>query len=184
MLKLGAPVEAGWEDLLPGVRVRFAPIGIKAVRAARRAVATALRIDVEDIEEAGDALSRELLRRGILEWEGVGSQDGTPLTPQTRVGVFNEAGELVEDDEGEPVTQAAVELFLRDPTAFEAADRVYVRPWSDRELEKNGLAGSPNGTSETPAKATASGSATTAPTAGARPTQKAKPRKPGKAART
>lgn len=162
MLKLGAPAEAGWHDLLPGVRVKFAPIGIKAVRAARRAVAAALRIDVEDIEEAGDALSRELLRRGILEWEGVGDSDGEPVEPYSEM----------------------LDLFLADPIAFEAADRIYVRPWSDRELEKNGYAGSRNGTSATPAKDIANGSATTAPTDDASPIAPAKPSKPGKAVRT
>lgn len=154
MLKLGA-AEAGWQGgipsddpadprpfLLPRVRVRFAPIGIKAVRAARRAVAKALAIDVEDIEEAGDELSRELLRRGILAWEGIGDADGKPVA----------------------VSPEMIALFLADPTCFEAADRVYVRPWSDRELEKNGFAGSPNGISATPAKDIASGSADTPPT--------------------
>lgn len=148
--------------LLPAVRVRFAPIGIKAVRAARRAVAKALAIDVDDIEEAGDELSRELLRRGILEWEGVGDADGKPVA----------------------VSPDTIALFMADPTCFEAADRVYVRPWSDRELEKNGFAGSRNGTSATPANDIASGSADTSPTADASPTRKARRSKPGKAART
>lgn len=137
MLKLGAQND-GWETILPavGVRVRFLPITIKAVRAARRAVAMALTENEEDIEEAGDALSRELLRRGIAEWEGVCDLSGTAL----------------------PVTAESIELFLADPTAYEAADRAYVRPWADREREKNGFAGSPNGTgaAETPAKDTAS----------------------------
>lgn len=183
MLKLGTPAEAGWQDVLPGVRVRFAPIGIKDVRAARRAVAAALQIDESDIESAGDALSLELLRRGILDWEGVGNAEGEPLTPQTPVPVFLEDGLRALDATDRPATEAAVELALRDPCLFEALDRVYVRPWSLREAEKNGFAGSRNGTSATPASNTASGPVTTLLTDAAPPTPKAIRRKRGRAAR-
>ena len=155
-MRLRAPAEAGWRDLLPTVRVRFAPITIKGVRAARRAVAAALQVDPDDIEEAGDALSRELIRRGILEWEGVGDADGAPIA----------------------VSPDAIELFLADPVAFEQADRVYVRAWSDREREKNGWSGSPNGISATPAKATASEPAAPPPTGDASPIPQATPPKP------
>jgi hypothetical protein len=157
MLKLGG-FPGGWEDYVLGARVRFAPIGPKAVRRARIACAAALRVDVADIEEAGDALSRELIRRGIVEWAGIEDAKGEPLTPATLVPVFDAYGEPVLDDDQQPVMQAAVELFIADATAFEWADRVYVRPWADREREKNGWAGSPNGTSTgaTPAPDTAS----------------------------
>lgn len=163
MLRLGAPAEAGWHDLLPGIRVNFAAITIKGVRAARRAVADALKVDPDDIEEAGDALSRELIRRGIREWEGV----------------LNTS-----DDETAPITPETIEMFIADPVAYEAADRVYVRPWADREREKNGWSGSPSGISATPARATASGSATTAETADASPTPTVTPPKPAQDAPT
>lgn len=130
MLKL-AKSEPAWLEIRPArgddpaVRVEFAPIGIKAIRAARRAVAEALQIDPEDVEEAGDALSRELIRRGIRAWEGIGDAEGKVVA----------------------VTPENVELFLADPAAFEVADRVYVLPWVKRESEGNASAGSPNGTS-------------------------------------
>lgn len=189
MLKLGAG-PAGWQDYVLGARVRFAPIGPKAVRRARVACAAALRVDVADIEEAGDALSRELLRRGIVEWEGIGNADGAALAPDTMVPVLDDAGEPLVGEDGEPVLQAAVELFLADPTAFEWADRVYVRPWADREREKNGWAGSPNGTSveATPATDTASSAARPAAANAAKPARTAKtssrPRRPRKSGKS
>ncbi|UAK24183.1 hypothetical protein [Sphingomonas nostoxanthinifaciens] len=111
--------------LLPGVRVEFAPIGRKAVRAARDAVREALGLDETDLVGAADALSEELIRRGITAWEGVGDQDGNVI----------------------PVTPDAVAIFLGDIGRFEAADRIYVRPWSRRDMEGNVSAGSPIGTS-------------------------------------
>lgn len=173
MLKLGANT-GGWHDYVLGARVCFAPIGPKAVRRARLACAVALRIDVADIETAGDALSRELIRAGITAWEGVGDATGASFAPDTLVPVMDDAGEPLLDADDKPVMQAAVELFLDDPTAFEWADRVYVRPWADREREKNGWAGSPNGTSveATPAPDTASSAAPVAPESDAAQTPK------------
>ncbi len=130
MLKLQSR-EPEWLDIMPGVRILFAPIGMKAVRAAREAVREILGQQADDLIGAGDALSRALIARGILGWEGVGDREGNEL----------------------PVTPEAIELFLDDPTAFEAADDAYVRPWAKRDMEKNASAGSANGTgaAETPA---------------------------------
>ena len=123
MLKLQSR-EPEWLDIMPGVRVLFAPIGIKAVREGREAVRETLGEEDEDLQRAGDALTRTLLRRSILEWEGIGGPDGELL----------------------PVTPATIEMFLDDPRAFEAADFAYVRPWILRDMEGNASAGSPNGT--------------------------------------
>ena len=149
--------------LIPGVRVKFDPIGRKAVRAARAACQAALAKD-GDFQEASDALSAEMLRFGIVEWEGVGDL----------------AGDVV------GVTPEAVGLFIADPDLCEAAEIVYVRPWVLRDMEKNVSAGSPNGTSGvvTPAPGTATKSASGAPTAGARRTRKPKTKMPAKAATT
>jgi hypothetical protein len=119
----------------PAVRVQFAPIGIKAVRAARRAVRAAFELDGEDMEEAGDALSRELIRKGILAWDGIGDAEGNVA----------------------PVTPENVELFLADVEMFEAADRLYVLPWSRRQSLEKASPPSPAGTgvAETQASDTA-----------------------------
>ncbi len=161
MITLGTP-EARWHDYADGARVRFAPITIKAVRAARRAVAAILKVDVDDLEEAGDELSRELLRRGIVEMEGFGDAEGNPIAA---------------DDAG-------ITTFLSDPSAFEWADYVYVKPWADREREKNASAGSSHGTSvaampesnTASSAAPAGGDVKSAPTS--RTSRKRKPAKP------
>ncbi|WCT73929.1 hypothetical protein PQ455_01465 [Sphingomonas naphthae] len=132
--------EAEWLDVLPGVRVQFAPIGPKSFRAAQQACLTALNADAEDKEEASDEMSRELIRRGIMAWEGVGNAHGDPVA----------------------VTPEAVELFLSDPLAFAAACSVYTTPFFIRNAEGNGFAGSLDGTGAeaTPASDTATSSAT------------------------
>lgn len=144
--------EPEWREILPGVRVEFEPITIKAVRAARKAAATALGVDPDDIEEAGDQLTRELLRRGIRAWEGVG----------------DEAGELL------PISAEAIDMALDDPTFFQAADQAYVHPYIMRNAEKNGSSASPNGTGEagTHAKGTATSTAATRKADAARRTPK------------
>lgn len=160
--------------LLAGVRVRFAPIGRKAVRAARMAVRDALGEDADDLINAGDALSCELIRRGIVEWEGVGDLDGEVI----------------------PVSPASIELFLADIGRFEAADDAYVRPWAKRDMEGNASAGSPIGTgaaatpanaivpiTRAPRKNAADASRTRKPAAAAAPTSSTSPR-PKKAKRS
>lgn len=159
MLKL-VRQEPEWKDVLPGVRILFAPVTTAALRAAQRAAAVVFRaaadLGAENVEEAtldaGDGISRELLARAILQWEGVGDADGNPVDP----------------------TPEWIGVFLDDPTCFQAADAVYVHPWLDREREKNGSSPSPSGISagETPgtdtansaAQQTAAGDATNAPT--------------------
>lgn len=171
MLKL-TPATSAWLALLPArgedpaVRIEVSPITIKAVRAARRALAAALGIDAEDLEEAGDALSRELLRRGILAWEGIGNANGEPIAPTDLFPVLDADGEPVLDADGKPVMQKGVELFLADPMLFELADQLYVLPWAQASAEKNGFAGSLSGTSKaaTPAPDTVTSPAPSAPT--------------------
>lgn len=138
--------------LIPGVRVRFDAIGIKAVRAARQALSAAFVVDPDDNEAAGDAMSAELIARGIVNWQGVGDSDGNPVA----------------------VTPATVRLFVADPDLFEAADIVYVWPWVLRDREKNVSAPSPDGTlaGATAGNAIATSAATGDAMAGAKATTK------------
>lgn len=132
MLRLDS-TEPKWLELFPAlggepaVEVQFAPIAVPDVRAARRALADAFDHDPEDTVAAGDALSRELIRRGLRDWRGVGGLDGKPL---------------------DPADPAHVAAFLNDHRTFEAADRMYVVPWLHRDAEGNGWSASPNGTGE------------------------------------
>lgn len=110
--------------LLPGVRVRFAPVGTKAFRKGRAAAVLALVADEHDQEGAHDAMAAELLRHGILEWEGVGDADGTECQPSPEW----------------------IERFLANPIAFLAATKTYVHPFLERDAEGNASGASPAGT--------------------------------------
>lgn len=143
MIRIGeAPPAPRWEDeVLPGVDILFAPPSARAWRAAKRAAAEAIGeadgISEEDaLEIAGDALSLELIRRGIVDWRGVGDLNGNPI----------------------PVSPEAVEIFLSDPRRLDACDTRYVMPFAVEQREGNGSAGSPSGilAEATPAKAIAS----------------------------
>lgn len=116
--------EPDWLDMVPGVRVQFAPVTPKAARAAKLA-ARAVLLAGGSNDDAGDAFSCELIQRGIRDWEGIGDAQGVALA----------------------VTPDAIELFLEEPALFEAADAKYVLPWVAEDAEKNGLSLSQNGTS-------------------------------------
>lgn len=116
----------GWRDLLPGVRVQFAPVSPKAERLASKAARAALEAAGEDADDdAALAFSEMLIRKGIRAWEGIGDRKGVATTP----------------------TPAAIELFLKNGRLFRAADAKYVGPFIAEEAEKNGSSPSRNGTS-------------------------------------
>ncbi|MGN6270863.1 MAG: hypothetical protein ACTHM0_13345 [Sphingomonas sp.] len=150
----------------PAVRIQFAPIGPAAVRAARRAVATALGVNPDDVETAGDAMSRELLQRGIIGWEGIGDHEGATTAPTRDTLVRDEDGKIVE------IVPGTISLFLSDPAHFEWADQIYVVPWVMRDLEKNGSSASPGGTGQ--AGTQASGTASSAAKPGRRAAKRAR----------
>ena len=164
---LGSIVSSDEADARPflveGVRVKFELAGRKAVRAARAACSTVLR-DTGDMLAASDALTIELVRHGIIEWEGIGDAEGNVAA----------------------VDPDSIALFLADTDLVEAAEAVYVRPWLVRDAEKNGSAGSSDGTSVagTPASDTAITSANGEKTDDVRPSPTVKPKKPAKAAAT
>ncbi|WP_374649100.1 hypothetical protein [Rhizorhabdus sp.] len=168
MERLNADLGPFWRDILPGVRVQFRPIEPRDWRAAKRAAREALESDegasdTELIELAGDAFSRELIRRGIVAWEGVGDADGNVIEPTQDVFRVDDQGKPVRDEAGRLILQqrGSISLFLADPRRFEACDLAYVVPLAERSREGNASAGSPNGTSvmATPASATASSAA-------------------------
>jgi hypothetical protein len=149
------PAAAGpeWKTLIPAigdrpaVRVAFAPVGPKALRQARRAVAEILRTGGPDaMEDAGDAFTQALIRAGIRAWEGIGNLAGEIVAPTHDVEHRDEDGALLRVEPG------TISLFLADARLVEAADREYVLPWTRLDAEKNGYAPSPDGIS---ARATA-----------------------------
>lgn len=111
-------------------------------------------------------MSRELIRRGLRRWRGVGGDDGAPVAPADLFPALDDDGSPLLDGDGEPVMRSGLDLFIADPRTFEAADRAYVIPWLNRDREGNVSSASPNGTGEagTPGPATASTPATGEPT--------------------
>ncbi|MEZ0252615.1 MAG: hypothetical protein ACAH20_16910 [Methylobacteriaceae bacterium] len=128
MIKLSsATTEPFWLDLLPGVRVKVRPISVASMLVAREAVGRIyLDEDKTDLSaRASITLVRELARRGIVEWEGVGTAEGEPA----------------------PVTTETVDALLDHWPAYDALDALYATPALRRDEEKNGSSNSPDGTS-------------------------------------
>ncbi|MGE7417826.1 hypothetical protein [Methylobacterium tarhaniae] len=135
MLKLSQAAETFWLDVLPGVRIRFKPITVASMLVAREAVGKVFRDeDQDDVgARANIALVRELARRGIVEWEGIGDAEGQPLS----------------------VTREAVDLLMENWPAYDQIDNLYVAPALARDAEKNVSSNSSAGTSvEAPTTAT------------------------------
>ncbi|MFH6783604.1 MULTISPECIES: hypothetical protein [Methylobacterium] len=135
MLKLAPQSDSFWLDVLPGVRIRFRPITVASMLVAREAVGKVFRDeDQDDVDaRANIALVRELTRRGIVEWEGIGDADEQPI----------------------PVTREAVDLLMENWPAYDAIDNLYVAPALARDAEKNASSNSASGTSaEAPNTAT------------------------------
>jgi hypothetical protein len=123
--------EAAGED--PAVEILAAPhsrsLKRKALAAARALIE--LPDDLreatpEQLQDFAEALTRETIRRAILDWRGIGNAAGEPAA----------------------ATPEAIELFLDDEELLDAADRAYLVPAAARDAEKNALPPSPNGISE------------------------------------
>lgn len=128
MIKLSsATTEPFWLDLLPGVRVKVRPISVASMLVAREAVGRIyLDEDKTDLSaRASITLVRELARRGIMEWEGVGTAEGEPAS----------------------VTTETIDALLDNWPAYDALDALYATPALRRDEEKNELSNSPDGTS-------------------------------------
>ena len=82
MIRLNPHREPTWFDLLPGLRVKVAPLTTALMVAARKdmAVRAALGNDAETEVAVGKALASLT----ILEWDGVGDENGeaVPVTPE------------------------------------------------------------------------------------------------------
>lgn len=126
-------VEAAGEQ--PAVRVKFRPVNRTMRRHASYAASEAAgvvpgqdpaELSLYKLIEAGEVGAEELIRAGIVEWEGIVDEAGAPL----------------------PVTAEAIEMFLDDEALFAAARRLYADPAAQRVREKNGSSASPNGIGE------------------------------------
>ena len=118
------------------VRVLMRPVAPSAVGAASKIYKTETH-PVEDFAmDAGfDTYSRELSRRAIVDWQGVGGADGAAA----------------------PVTLENIDALLSDPTLLARLQRLYVYPYLTRQAEKN--ASPPSSAGTLPVKTGAKGTA-------------------------
>lgn len=115
MIRLNLSTEPRWVDLLPGLRIRTAPV-TTAVMASARSDASLDGLDSEAPKEVlAVAMAKAVARRVVTEWEGVGDDDGEPL----------------------PVTPEGIDALMNVWPVFEAFQRDVLGPHLVLDAEKN-----------------------------------------------
>ena len=164
--------EAQGDD--PAAVVILVPIDAKmrrrAMRAARRmlddlgAEYSEVGKDADLMVDVSEEIGRELMRLGIVGIEGIADENDQPfaITPDRETRLRTAA------DKKRPT--GTIDDLLADEIVFARLDADYVMADAKRRAEKNGLSGSPSGTSAgaTPGNATASLAAKRKKTAAAR----------------
>lgn len=143
MIRLNLSTEPRWVDLLPGLRLKVAPV-TTAVMASARADASLDGLDPEAPKEVlAVAMAQAVARRTVTEWEGVGDEAGEPV----------------------PISPENIDALLNIWPVFEAFQRDVLGPHLVLDAEKNGFAPSLNGilAGATDTAKPASGNAKTAP---------------------
>lgn len=113
MITLNLKREPYWIDLIEGVSLYVRPATTALIMAAR---ARTLKESIESDVERASALIRNLGRLAVLEWKGVGDEDGNPA----------------------PVTPDTVNALFDLWPISEAFERMYLTPALLLEQEKNG----------------------------------------------
>lgn len=82
MIRLNPHREPTWFELLPGLRVKVAPLTTALMVAARKDMA--VRAAIGNDAETEVAVGKALASLTILEWDGVGDENGeaVPVTPE------------------------------------------------------------------------------------------------------
>lgn len=123
MLRLNLAREPDWLDLGLGVRVRVDPLTTALMVAARSdPEVRGLPEDTSD-DEIAVIFGKALAERAILDWEGVGDADGTPLS----------------------VSPEGIAALLDIWPIFERFQMDYVAKGMELDAEKNASAPSPTG---------------------------------------
>jgi hypothetical protein len=142
MIRIELSPEPQWLDLGHGVRLKLMPL-TTALMVATRFDQAVQDLDPEaSNDERAAVFAAALARRAIVDWEGVGDAEGTVL----------------------PVPPEGIDALLSLWPIFEAFNLHYVSRGRLLDVEKNGSAPSPTGTS-VGAKAIARPVEVSAPTA-------------------
>lgn len=125
MLRLEIAPAPRWIDLLPGVRLRVAPMTSAVWLAARAECADVLDETASGGAEWSVGVVKAVAGRLILGWEGIGDADGGPIEPSA----------------------PAISALLDRRDAWEAFEARVFAPWYLLSAEKNVFAPSPGSTS-------------------------------------
>ncbi|KGJ21471.1 hypothetical protein [Paracoccus sanguinis] len=124
MIRLNMTTDARWVDLLPGLRLVVWPVTTTIMAAARADAALNDLDDDSPREMLAVTMAQAVARRIVVDWTGVGDDDGNPL----------------------PVTPEGIDALLNIWPVFEAFQEKVLGPYLVLDAEKNASAPSPNGT--------------------------------------
>ncbi len=125
MLHLNLAREAQWLDLALGVRVKVEPL-TTAIMVASRTDPRVRNLPAGTADEAiAVAFAKAIAACAIIDWEGVGDADGSPI----------------------PVSPEAIDALLDLWPIFEKFQTAYVAKGLELEAEKNVSPTSPTGSS-------------------------------------
>ena len=141
MIRLNMTSAPDWLTLAPDLRVQVAPLTTALMVSARADPAIEVLPDDASREELALAMAKAVARRAVLDWEGVGDEDGKAL----------------------PISPEGINALLEIWPIFEAFQTHYVAKGLILDAEKNVSAPLPNGPS-------AGAKATAPPAQGAAPT--------------
>ncbi|MBU9699351.1 hypothetical protein GU927_016010 [Rhodobacteraceae bacterium HSP-20] len=115
MLRLNLAREAVWLDLALGVRVKVEPLTTAIMVAARTDPAVRAIAPGTPDDSIAVIFAKAIAARAIVDWEGVGDADGTPI----------------------PVSPEAIDALLDLWPIFEKFQTAYVAKGLELEAEKN-----------------------------------------------
>ncbi len=125
MIRLNLTVTPQWLDLAPGLRLLVGPLTTALMVSARADMAIESLPETATTEELALAMAKAVARRAILDWEGVGDENGSVVA----------------------VTPAGIDALLEIWPVFEAFQTSYVAKGLILDAEKNVSAPSPSGLS-------------------------------------
>ena len=125
MIRLNMTSAPDWLTLAPDLRVQVAPLTTALMVSARADPAIEALPETAPREELALAMAKSVARRAVLDWEGVGDEDGNAL----------------------PISPEGINALLEIWPVFEAFQTLYVAKGLILDAEKNVSAPLPNGPS-------------------------------------
>ena len=125
MIRLNLTATPQWLTLSPGLRLLVGPLTTALMVSARADMAIETLPETASAEELALAMAKAVARRAILEWEGVGDENGSVVA----------------------VTPEGIDALLEIWPVFEAFQTGYVAKSLILDAEKNVSAPSPSGPS-------------------------------------